>query len=160
MLFLIIMRFIIKPYKIYSISQSIFNGSNMSVEARRCRTGRILPMTNFSQPSSYFRTFHLSLFTYFIADTPHDNRRMIPVATDHSLQVAFRPIIKITMIAIGILACPPFVKSFHLHHKSHTVAQLKKFRRRRIMRCTNGVTSHFLHYFQLTFYRTHIHSSP
>ena len=88
-LLFIIMGFVIEAYQINSVGQAVLYGRHVPVETGCSGTGRVFPMTNFSKPASYLGTIFFSLLTNFITNAPHDNRRMVPVASYHCLQITF-----------------------------------------------------------------------
>ncbi len=79
---------------------------------------------------------------------------MIAIAANHRGQVDGRPFIEIFRVSAGdelalvmavgpfALAARPFVEGFVHHQKTHAVAQIEKFRRRRIMAGADGVGAH------------------
>ena len=99
----------------------------------------------------------------FISDTPHDNRRMIPIPQDHGgeiLLVPFREILKISLMPgrIYIVARRPFIfrifpliKCFIHNQKAHFIAKLIKLRHVRVMAGTDRITAHFLQCRQASF---------
>ena len=90
------------------------------------------------------------LLKHLISDAPHKDRRMVAVAYDEICQITLMPLVEITRIVISSLPLSPHIKRFILDNEAHFITKVKQFRSRRIVRGTDGVTTHFLEYLELT----------
>jgi hypothetical protein len=75
----------------------------------------------------------------FVAHAVKDDRRMIAVSQNRVVLVRMRPFLEIEVIVVWAFRHGPAVKEFVHYHQSHAVAQVEKFRRRRVMRGANGI---------------------
>ena len=96
------------------------------------RTRGIESLHRSHQAAGHFVADLRALEGLFVENRPHKNRRVVSVATDHPLELAnvFRRGVEIS----------------HLVHDEHSqaVADVKEFCRRRVVRATNGIHTHFL----------------
>ena len=82
------------------------------------------------------------LFEHLVADTPHDDARMIPVALHQIREITLVPFIEEAgIIAIRLLAAP-HVKALVHHHDSHGITHIQEFGSRRIMTASDGIHTH------------------
>ena len=82
------------------------------------------------------------LFEHLVADAPHDDARMIPVALHQIREITLMPFIEEAgIIAIRLLAAP-HVKALVHHHDSHGITHIQKFGSRRIMTASDGIYTH------------------
>ena len=82
------------------------------------------------------------LFEHLVADAPHDDARMIPVALHQIREITLMPFIEETgIIAIRLLAAP-HVKALIHHHDSHGITHIQKLGSRRIMTASDGIHTH------------------
>ena len=98
-----------------------------------------------------------------VADAPQDDARMIAVPANHVRNIRHRPLIK--TFAVPIMACcaetplhhpfmlprRKFVKCFVHHDEAHPIAQVQKFRVRRIVAGANRVDADFFQQTQTPF---------
>src|SRR5215471_663850 len=83
--------------------------------------------------------FRICGIANFVAYTVNHDAGMIAVSLHRVARVAERPVAKIEMVIVRILADCPGVEHLIHHQKSHAVSQIKKFGRRRIVRSANRV---------------------
>src|SRR5215831_4883232 len=83
--------------------------------------------------------FSICSITNFIAYTVNHDAGMVAVSLHGVARIAERPVAKIEMVIVRILADGPGVEHLIHHQKSHSVRQIKKFGRRRIVRSTNRI---------------------
>ena len=82
------------------------------------------------------------LFEHLVADAPHDDARMIPVALHQIREITLVPFIEEAgIIAIRFLAAP-HVKALVHHHDSHGITHIQKLGSRRIMTASDGIHTH------------------
>jgi hypothetical protein len=67
----------------------------------------------------------IPLFSYFIADTPNENARVIAISQDHIFEVATVPFVPIEMVIEFRLLLLPHVKGFIHHDKTLAVGQVQ-----------------------------------
>ncbi len=82
---------------------------------------------------------------------------MIAVAHHEIANLFFAVLFERRLVRVeSVRGLVPLVKALIPHDKTHPVAKLKQFRRRRIMACANGVYAHITHNLQLAFHRAGI----
>ncbi len=74
-----------------------------------------------------------------VADAPHDDAWMVPVAQYHALKVALPPVGKGYMVVVGSLAFPPAVEGLVDHEHAQSVAGIQEGRRGRVVGAADGV---------------------
>ena len=139
---LIALRTVIKSRNVNHCCKSVGKYTSHLVHSASDRTGRIFTMADILQEFGHFITDRTALSRYFVADTPHNDARVIPVIMKHIYHITFRPFIEVAVITIFTFGDIPFIERFDHHHKSHFVTQCNEFGSRHIMRSTDRVASH------------------
>ena len=83
---------------------------------------------------------------------------MVGVAPDHIPEIAFRPFVKVKIVAVRTFRELPFVKRLAEHQKPELVAQIEKFRIRRIVRGPDRIASDSLELEETVTRRVAVHS--
>ena len=150
--------FVVEAFHIHIVEQTAADAVVAVVEPGRRRTGGVLVMADRAQAPGHFRPFRNVLLVNLVADAPHDDARMVGVAPDHIPEIAFRPFVKVKIVAVRTFRELPFVKRLAEHQKPELVAQIEKFRIRRIVRGPDRIASDSLELEETVTRRVAVHS--
>ena len=144
---LICIRLIIEAIYIYSITVIGICSPEIVVAGSR-ETGRIFPVADFGKPPRDVPLGRVSLLSAFVADTPEDYRRMVPVPVDHGYKVFFYPLVEKLRVSVLLLRHSPGVSQFIDDHETEMVAQVQQLRCRRIVGHTDSIAAHVAQHVQ------------
>ena len=85
-----------------------------------------------------------------IANTPHDNGRMIAVSADPAAYILLHPFLEKSGIIIRILCHFPYIKCFGQDQEAHLICQFHQFHSGHIMGSPQGIDTHGSHEAEFT----------
>ena len=80
---------------------------------------------------------------YFVADTPHDDARMVAVSSQEAGQILFPPIFEIVSVVVRCFLGFPAVESLIHDHQTHLISKPVKLRREGVVSSAYGIDTHF-----------------
>jgi hypothetical protein len=91
------------------------------------------------EPARNVWAFRSPALDRLVADAPHDHARMVAIAQEHALEVAFPPVVEGDVVIGDVLAVSPAVERLVDDEHSDPVACVEERRSRRVVRTPNGV---------------------
>ena len=141
---------IVEARNVHHLGKSTLQGILSLIHTLGYRARWVVLMTDILQTLGNLHTLLAPLFWNLVADTPHDDARMIAVVLYQIGDILIAPLLEELGIAVLAFRINPHIETLCHDHHTEGIAEFHLHGRRHVVGSTDSIATHLLHHLDLT----------